>query len=76
MSVLSPCQSFYRWQGTLNEDGEIPVIIKTIAENYDRLEDFVRTHHPYQLPELVAIDITHGLPDYLAWVAAETLETA
>ncbi|HEX8980451.1 MAG TPA: divalent-cation tolerance protein CutA [Parasulfuritortus sp.] len=76
VNVLSPCQSFYRWRGALNEDGEIPVIIKTLAEKYDRLEDFVRTHHPYQLPELVAIDITHGLPDYLAWVAAETLETA
>lgn len=76
VNVLSPCQSFYRWQGSLNEDGEVPVIIKTVADNYGRLEDFVKSHHPYQVPELVAINITHGLPDYLSWVAAETLETA
>jgi periplasmic divalent cation tolerance protein len=58
----------------LNEDGEIPVIIKTRAEHYGQLERFVRAHHPYKLPELVAIEITHGLPEYLAWVAAETME--
>jgi periplasmic divalent cation tolerance protein len=76
VNVLSPCQSFYRWQGVLNEDGEVPVIIKTTAENYGRLEQFVRERHPYDLPELVAINITHGLPEYLAWVAAETTENA
>jgi periplasmic divalent cation tolerance protein len=76
VNVLAPCQSFYSWHGALNEDGEIPVIIKTRADNYGRVECFVREHHPYELPELVAIDITHGLPEYLAWVAAETLENS
>jgi periplasmic divalent cation tolerance protein len=75
VNVLAPCTSIYRWQGALNEDGEVPVIIKTAAENYGRVETFVRERHPYELPELVAIDIANGLPDYLAWVAAETLET-
>ncbi|TCJ17101.1 divalent-cation tolerance protein CutA [Parasulfuritortus cantonensis] len=74
VNVMSPCQSIYRWQDKLNEDGEIPVIIKTCAENYDRLEALVRESHPYELPELVAIDITRGLPGYLAWIAAETME--
>ncbi len=76
VNVLSPCQSFYRWQGAVNEDGEIPVIIKTTAERYDQVERFVRDRHPYELPELVAIDITRGLPEYLAWLATETQETA
>lgn len=76
VNVMSPCLSIYRWQDKLNEDGEIPVIIKTRAENYERLEAFVREHHPYELPELVALDITHGLPGYLAWLAAETTEHA
>ncbi|NCS65315.1 MAG: divalent-cation tolerance protein CutA [Hydrogenophilales bacterium CG03_land_8_20_14_0_80_62_28] len=75
VNVLSPCQSFYRWQGAVNEYGEIPVIIKTTAKRYDQVERFVREHHPYELPELVAIDITHGLPEYLAWLATETQET-
>lgn len=76
VNVMSPCLSIYRWQGRLNEDGEIPLIIKTRADLYDRLEAFVRERHPYELPELVALDITHGLPGYLAWLAAETMEPA
>lgn len=71
---MSPCLSVYRWQGQLNEDGEIPIIIKTGADNYDRLEAFVRAHHPYELPELVALDITRGLPGYMAWLTEETME--
>jgi len=74
VNVMSPCQSIYRWQGKLNEDGEIPVIIKTSVANYDRLEAFVRENHPYELPELVALNITHGLPGYLAWLTEETTE--
>lgn len=74
VNVMAPCQSIYRWQDKLNEDGEVPVIIKTTAANYERLEAFVRTHHPYELPELVAMDITRGLPGYLAWLTDETTE--
>ncbi|MFZ5483326.1 MAG: divalent-cation tolerance protein CutA [Pseudomonadota bacterium] len=74
VNVLSPCLSIYRWQGEWNEDGEIPVIIKTRADLYPRLEAFVKDHHPYQTPELIALNITHGLPGYLAWIAGETTE--
>jgi periplasmic divalent cation tolerance protein len=76
VNVLSPCTSVYRWQGALNEDGEVPVIIKTAAANYSRVETFVRERHPYELPELLAVDIANGLPDYLAWVTTETLESS
>ena len=71
---MSPCLSFYRWQGQLNEDEETPLIIKTSANNYDLIEAFVRENHPYELPELIALDITRGLPDYLAWLTVETTE--
>ncbi len=74
VNVMSPCLSVYRWRGTVNEDGEVPVIIKTRAELYDRLEAFIRERHPYELPELVAMKITHGLPAYLAWLTDETTE--
>ena len=76
VNILAPCTSVYHWQGVLNEDGEIPVIIKSTATNYSRIEAFIRAHHPYELPELITIDITNGLLAYLAWVAAETLETS
>ncbi len=58
--------------GSIREDGEIPLIIKTTAERYPALETFLREHHPYQIPEILAIDVNDGLPDYLRWAAAAT----
>lgn len=72
VNVLSPCQSFYRWQDDVQEDGEVPLIIKTTAELYPALETYLRQQHPYALPEIVALEVVQGLPEYLTWVAAST----
>lgn len=69
VNVLSPCRSIYRWQNDIQEDEEIPLIIKTPRECYPALETFLRERHPYQLPELLAIEVVDGLPDYLRWAA-------
>jgi periplasmic divalent cation tolerance protein len=69
VNVLAPCTSVYRWQGDVQEDGEVPLIIKTTAERYPAVEAHIRAHHPYELPEIVALDAAAGLPDYLRWVA-------
>lgn len=72
VNVLAPCTSVYRWQGTLEQVTEVPVLIKTTTRRYAALESAMRERHPYELPEIVAVPVTHGLPGYLAWVAAET----
>lgn len=72
VNILPPCQSFYRWQGTLEEAEEVPMLIKTTADCYPALEQAIRAAHPYELPEIVAVPISQGLPAYLAWLAAET----
>lgn len=72
VNVLAPCTSIYRWQGDVREDGEVPVIIKTTAERYPALEAHIRKHHPYEVPEIVALEAAAGLPDYLNWVTDET----
>lgn len=72
VNVLAACQSIYRWQGDMHVDGEIPLIIKTTAELYPALETYLRQQHPYTLPEIVALDVAQGLPDYLSWVAEST----
>lgn len=72
VSILAPCLSVYRWQGALQRDEEHPVLIKTTAERYAELEAAIRKRHPYELPEIVAVPIERGLPEYLAWVAEET----
>jgi len=72
INILAPCRSVYRWQGAVQRDEEHPVLIKTTREAYAELESLIRAHHPYELPEIVAVRIDRGLPAYLDWVAAET----
>ncbi len=72
VNMLAPCRSTYRWQGKIEEAEEVPLLIKTSAARYAALEAAIRAAHPYELPEIVAVPATRGLPEYLAWVAAET----
>ena len=71
-NILTGIRSVYRWQGAVQEDGEIPLIIKTTAELYPALETYLRSRHPYELPEILALDVVAGLPDYLQWVVQST----
>ncbi len=72
VNVLPACRSYYRWQDDIQEDGEVPLFIKTTTELYPALETYLRQHHPYELPEILALDVAAGLPDYLRWVAQST----
>lgn len=72
INILAPCRSVYRWQGAVQHDEEHPVLIKSTQAAYPALEAQIRALHPYELPEIVAVPIEHGLPAYLDWVAAQT----
>ena len=72
VNVLAPCRSVYHWQGAVERADEIPLLIKTSTERYAELEAAIRAQHPYTVPEIIAVPISHGLPDYLQWVADET----
>lgn len=76
VNILAPCRSVYRWQGALESAEEHPLLIKTTADRYAALEEAIRGLHPYELPEIVAVPLSAGLGDYLAWVAAETRPAA
>jgi len=72
VNILAPCASVYRWQGKIQHGEEHPLLIKTVQRRYTELEAAVRANHPYELPEIVAVPITGGLPAYLTWVESET----
>ncbi len=72
VNVLAPCRSMYRWEGGVETAEEIPLLIKTTRAAYPLVEEIVRVQHPYDVPELIATPITHGLPVYLDWLATET----
>jgi periplasmic divalent cation tolerance protein len=74
VNILAPVRSLYRWQGAVESATEIPLLIKSTATAYPALEARIRELHPYEVPEIVALPITQGLPAYLNWVAAETLQ--
>ena len=72
VNILAPCRSVYRWKGAVQHEEEHPMLIKTTAERYQALQQAIREGHPYELPEIIAVPVEHGLPEYLQWVADET----
>jgi periplasmic divalent cation tolerance protein len=72
VNVLGDCTSVYRWEGRNESVSEVPVLIKTLAQHYARLEQLIKSVHPYELPEIIAVPISSGLPAYLKWIAEET----
>ena len=73
VNILAECTSVYRWRGKLETATEVPLLIKTRAAIYPELEAAIKSLHPYELPEIVAVPIERGSPEYLEWVNAETV---
>lgn len=73
VNILAECTSVYRWKGQLETAAEVPLLIKTRAAIYDDVEAAIKSLHPYELPEIVAVPIERGLSDYLEWINTETV---
>ncbi len=74
VNIFAECTSIYRWQDKIEHASEVPMLIKTTRSAYPRLEGALRKLHPYELPEIIALPVSAGLPEYLNWVATETRE--
>ena len=72
VNLLVPCLSVYQWQGKLEKSTEIPLLIKSTRARYNALEAAILKLHPYELPEIIHVPVTGGLPAYLAWVSQQT----
>jgi len=68
VSVGAEAISFYPWEGQLQRDREFPLTIKCSAKRYAELEEALRSLHPYELPEIVAVPVERGLAGYLDWI--------
>lgn len=64
--------SVYRWRGKVVKDRETVLMLKTTAARYRELEKSIRGEHSYEIPEIIAVSIKYGLPQYLEWVVSET----
>ncbi|MFN0040590.1 MAG: divalent-cation tolerance protein CutA [Burkholderiales bacterium] len=72
VSLLGGVESVYRWKGNVESASEVLVVIKTVASTYDHVQSLILEHHPYELPEIVAVPVVTGLSPYLQWVVAES----
>ena len=68
VNILPGLVSVFSWQGALESSQEALLLIKTERRAYAALEARLRELHPYELPEIIAVDIERGLPDYLNWI--------
>lgn len=72
VNIVPGVTSIYRWKGTVEEASELLLVIKTKAELIQELTAKLREVHSYEVPELIALPVYGGLPDYLAWIGSET----
>ncbi len=72
VNVQPQMTSVYEWQGAIQRATEQLLLIKTTAQRYPALEAALRARHPYELPEIIAVPITQGWHEYLAWIEAQT----
>ncbi len=69
-----PIRSVYWWKGKVESGHELILLCKTRASLVRPLQQYIRIHHLYEIPEIVVIPIETGFPSYLAWIMAETSE--
>ena len=70
-NVNTGTRSIYEWDGTIQLENEVTVVMKTITKHVDQLVARVKEMHSYQIPCITVTDIMHGNPEYLAWVAKQ-----
>ena len=68
VNILPGITSVYSWKGQVESTTEQLLLIKAHNNNYELIETTIHDLHPYELPEIVAVPIERGLPDYLHWI--------
>lgn len=72
VNIVPQVRSLYRYQGKVEDERELLLVMKTAADRYDVLEQRVRALHPYEVAEVLAIETTRGAAAYCDWVFQET----
>lgn len=72
VQIVGPVRSFYRWEGTVHDEQEWQCWAKTDADRVALLTEYIRKHHPYDVPEITAMPIVDGSAEYLQWLTDET----
>ena len=68
VQVMPPMRSIYFWNGAVQNDAEYLILIKTLPEKFDLLEEFILANHNYDTPEIVAIEAERVSEHYMRWL--------
>jgi periplasmic divalent cation tolerance protein len=68
VNLVPGLQSVYRWKGEVHHDTEALLLVKTTRDRFEALKQAVLKHHPYELPEVIAVPVDRGHTPYLEWV--------
>jgi len=71
-NIMEHVTSLYWWQGAIDQETEVVIVAKTMAEHVSKVIDRVKALHTYDCPCVIALPIKDGNPDYIAWIAKET----
>jgi len=69
---LFPIESIYTWKNEVCNEDEIMLFIKSKPALFDKIKAAIKENHSYEVPEIIQIPITDGLPDYLKWIDDNT----
>ncbi len=72
VNISAPSTSMYWWEDHIHADEEVLLQIKTTADQLEALFELIQTGHPYDVPEIIALDITTGSEAYLNWIQQVT----
>jgi periplasmic divalent cation tolerance protein len=72
-NLLPGVESIYRWQGKIETSSEVLMLLKSTIGRYPMLETRIRELHGYEVPEILSVRVTDGLPNYLRWVEENCL---
>ena len=72
VNMKKDIHSFFWWEGEIQEEEEVLLIIKTKLSLFSELEYVVRANHPYTVPEIIGVPIAKGFRGYLDWISKET----
>jgi periplasmic divalent cation tolerance protein len=70
VNIVPGLASVYPWEGKVEKAQEHLLLIKTETDSFAALEAFIKTRHPYELPEIIAVPVVRGSVDYLEWITA------
>ena len=72
VNLLPEIRSIYTWEGEVYNEAEVMMVVKTQASLFDALAESIQSLHPYEVPEIIALPISAGSENYLAWIEAVT----